>query len=263
MKGAPLEDVLQNAPRYDFIGADKRLSKAASEFDDVGREHILEYALKPVAGYDYCIIDTPPSMEILTLNALTAADEVVICCQSDGFSVAGLAGMKHNIEGVQKWYNSRLKVGGILMTRYNPRTMIAKQLAEIFREAAETMNAKVFQNYIRENTAIREAQVMKQDIYTYKPTSHGAEDYAAFVREYLGMKSNGKNLISIASACWMTSIRRRQHMKKRRPMFNWMKTATLSSAVVAAKEMLPAYRHTSVRHSTKCWMRWPVTITKH
>lgn len=186
MKGAPLEDVLQNAPRYDFIGADKRLSKAASEFDDVGREHILEYALKPVVGYDYCIIDTPPSMEILTLNALTAADEVIICCQSDGFSVAGLADMKHNIEGVQRWYNSRLKVGGILMTRYNPRTMIAKQLAEIFREAAETMDAKVFQNYIRENTAIRESQVMKQDIYTYKPTSHGAEDYAAFVREYLG-----------------------------------------------------------------------------
>lgn len=186
MKGAPLEDVLQTSARYDFIGADKRLSKASSEFSDVGREHILETVLKPVVGYDYCIIDTPPSMEILTLNALTASDEVVICCQSDGFSVAGLADMKKNIEGIQKWYNPRLKVAGILMTRYNPRTMISRQLAEIFAQAAETMHAKVFTNYIRENTAIREAQVMKQDIYTYRPTSHGAEDYASFVREYLG-----------------------------------------------------------------------------
>lgn len=186
MKGAPLEDVIQHGARYDFIGADKRLSKSASEFDDVGREHILEFALKQVAGYDYCIIDTPPSMEILTLNALTAADEVIICCQSDGFSVAGLADMKHNIDGVKRWYNPRLKVGGILMTRFNPRTMIAKQLADIFQKAAHTMDAKVFTNYIRENTAIREAQVMRQDIYTYRPTSHGAEDYAAFVREYLG-----------------------------------------------------------------------------
>ena len=125
-------------------------------------------------------------MEILTLNALTAADEVIICCQSDGFSVAGLADMKHNIEGVQKWYNSRQKVGGILMTRYNPRTMIAKQLAQIFCAAADTMGAKVFKNYIRENTAIRESQVMHEDIYSYRPTSHGAEDYAEFVREYLG-----------------------------------------------------------------------------
>ena len=186
MKGAPLEDDIQHGTRYDFIGADKRLSKAASEFDDVGREHILEFALKQVGGYDYCIIDTPPSMEILTLNALTAADEVIICCQSDGFSVAGLADMKHNIDGVKRWYNPRLKVGGILMTRFNPRTMIAKQLADIFQKAAHTMDAKVFTNYIRENTAIREAQVMRQDIYTYRPTSHGAEDYAAFVREYLG-----------------------------------------------------------------------------
>ncbi len=186
MKGAPLEDVLQHSLRYDFIGADKRLSKASTEFDDVGREHILENVLKKTAGYHYCIIDTPPSMEILTLNALTAADEVIICCQSDGFSISGLADMKKNIDGVKRWYNSKLKIGGILMTRHNPRTMIAKQLAEIFSEAAKTMDAKVFTNYIRENTAIRESQVMQQDIYTYRPTSHGAEDYASFVQEYLG-----------------------------------------------------------------------------
>lgn len=185
LKGAPLEDVLQQGERYAFLGADRRLSRASSEFDGIGREHLLAHALREVTGYDYCVIDTPPSMEVLTLNALTAADDVVVCCQSDGFSVSGLADMKRNIDGVREWYNPRLRVAGILMTRYNPRTTLTRQLTEVFREAAQAMDTQVFQSCIRENTALREAQILKQDIYTYQPESHGAEDYAAFVCEYL------------------------------------------------------------------------------
>lgn len=193
LKGEAFEKVVQHGTKYDFIGADKRLSKASSEFDDIGKEHLLEGALKDVSGYDYVVIDTPPSMEILTLNALTAADDIIICCQSDGFSVAGLADMKRNIEGVQKWYNSRLVIAGILLTRYNPRTQISKQLANVFAGAAASMNTKVFRAFIRENTALKEAAVMKQDIFSYRPDSNGAKDYAAFVDEYLSAKESVEN----------------------------------------------------------------------
>lgn len=186
MKGAPLRDVLQNSEHYDFIGADLRLSKADSEFEDIGKEFILRNRLKTVKNYDYILIDTPPSMGILTLNALAASNEVVICCQCDGFSLHGLSEMKKNISGVKEYYNSDLNVAGILMTRYNPRTALTKNLSEIFAKAAKTMNTKVFENYIRENTSIRESQVMQTDLFSHAPHSNGALDYTAFIHEYLG-----------------------------------------------------------------------------
>lgn len=186
MKGESLNDVIQKNVCYDFIGADKRLSKAEIAFDTIGRESILRRAMTKVSGYDYCIIDTPPAMGILTLNALTAADEVIICCQADAFSVQGLAEFRQNIEGIQQNYNTRLKVAGILMTRHNPRTTITKQLEKVFGQAARAMNTRVFNTAIRENTAIKEAQAMKQNIFDYAPMSNGALDYMKFIKEYLG-----------------------------------------------------------------------------
>ena len=187
LKGEKFEDVVQKASAYDFIGADKRLSQAEAEFRDViGKEHLLEKALKTVRGYDYCVIDTPPSMEVLTLNALTAADRIVVCCQSDSYSVAGLAEMRKNIEAVREFLNPRIKVAGILLTRYNARTAVARQLSSFFADAAEAMDAKVFETAIRENTALKEAAVQRQNIFEYRGDSHGAEDYAAFTRELIG-----------------------------------------------------------------------------
>lgn len=187
LKGAPLEDVLQKNDRYDFIGSDRRLADHENDFNDFARESYLRNALKQVEDkYDYIILDTPPSMGIYSLNALSAADEVIIVCQADGFSVDGLKSMRKNVDQIKNSYNSKLKVGGILLTRYNARTNLAKQLIPIFDRAAEAMQSRVFSNYIRENTALKEAQIMKQDIYTYDPTSNGANDYADFVQEWLG-----------------------------------------------------------------------------
>lgn len=187
LKGAPLEEVIQKAARYDFIGSDRRLSEHERDFDDFTREKHLGNALKNIKeNYDYVVLDTPPSMGIITLNALTAADEVVICCQADGFSVEGLKSMRKNIDDIKSGYNPNLKVGGILLTRYNARTNLSKQLIPIFDKAAEAMGSRVFDNYIRENTALKEAQIMRKDIYTYDPASNGANDYAAFVQEWLG-----------------------------------------------------------------------------
>lgn len=188
MKGAPLEDVLQKNERYDFIGADRRLSEHERDFDDFEREKHLRNALNNIENekYDYVVLDTPPSMGVITLNALAAADEVVICCQADGFSVEGLKSMRKNIEQIKTGYNPKLEVGGILLTRYNARTNLSKQLVPIFERAADAMKSRVFENYIRENTALKEAQIMRQDIYTYDPTSNGANDYADFVQEWLG-----------------------------------------------------------------------------
>lgn len=191
---ASLADCLQHAEHYDFIGADKRLSTLASDLQNViGREHILEKALRKVRGYDFAVIDTPPSMEVLTLNALVAADSVVVCCQADTYSVTGLAEMRKNFANVKEYYNPRLRVAGILMTRYNGRTMLAKELSKVFEHAAEAMTAKVFRSVIRENIALKEAAARAQSIFDYQSGSHGAEDYNAFVTELLsGMEKEGE-----------------------------------------------------------------------
>lgn len=187
LKGAPLEDVLQKNDRYDFIGADRRLADHENDFNDFARESYLRNAIKNISTqYDYIILDTPPSMGVITLNALAAADEVIIVCQADSFSVEGLKSMRRNIQQVRDSYNEKLTVGGILLTRYNARTNLSKQLIPIFKKAADAMQSRVFTNYIRENTALKEAQIMRQDIYTYDPTSNGANDYADFVQEWLG-----------------------------------------------------------------------------
>lgn len=186
LHGAKLDDCTQNGACYDFVGADKRLTKAASDFQNtIGRERILRTALKQASSYDYIVIDTPPAMEVLTLNALVAADSVVVCCQADTYSIAGLAEMRKNFENIRDFYNPRLRVAGILMTRYNARTMLAQELKDVFTHAAEAMGAKVFQSVIRENVALKEAALHEKNIFDYACGSHGAEDYGAFVQEFL------------------------------------------------------------------------------
>lgn len=192
LNGAPPENCIQKLPKYDLLSADSRLSRAEKEFDQFGREHLLENALKRIKGYDYVILDTSPSMNVLTLNALTAADAAVVCCQADSFSLSGLDDLIHNIELAKQYYNPRLSVAGILLTRFDGRTSVGRQSLTLFGERAKAFGTRVFSATIRENVAVKDSQMQKQDIFSYDASCHAAEDYAAFTKELFAILEGDK-----------------------------------------------------------------------
>ncbi len=192
LNGEPIESCIQKCPKYTLLSANRSLSRAEKEFDQFGREHLLEKALGSVKGYDYIILDTAPAMNVLTLNALTVADAVVVCCQTDAFSLAGLDDIVKNVNLAKQYYNPKLSIAGILLTRYNVRTKISEQALDEFWDKAKDYGTRVFATPIRENVAIKESQMRKIDIFSYNSTCNASEDYAAFTKELFDIVEGGK-----------------------------------------------------------------------
>jgi chromosome partitioning protein len=170
------------------------LAGADIEFSDTGREYLLLEALEPLkASYDFIIIDSPPTLGILTINALTAAHDLIIPMGADAYSVQGLSQLKQTIEKVKKRCNPSLSIAGLLITRYDGRTILSKELREtIENNAASAVGTAVFKSVIREGIAVKESQTQQISLYAASPKSNAALDYSAFVDEYLeGAKKHG------------------------------------------------------------------------
>lgn len=177
---------VQHTPQGDIIPAGQALATAEMVLTQTGKEHRLAEAIKQLENiYTYIIIDTPPALGILTINALTAADDVIIPCQADAYSIQATGQIADTIATVRQYCNPKLKIAGLLLTRYNNRQILTRDIAELLERAAATLETKVFKTRIRETVIIREAQAQQKDIYTYSPKSNAASDYAAIVQEYL------------------------------------------------------------------------------
>lgn len=146
----------------------------------------LQKAIAGVKGnYDYIVIDTPPSLGTLTLNALAAADSVIIPLQADIYSIRGLQQLYSTITAVKESLNSKLTIAGLLLTRYNARATLSKNISGYLQEAAAELDTKVFDTTIREGIAIKEAQIQTQSIFDYAPKAKVTDDYRAFIDELL------------------------------------------------------------------------------
>lgn len=166
------------------IAGSPYLAGADATITGTGKEYRLAGTLKTVTGaFDVCIIDTPPALGILTVNALAAADEVIIPCLADVFSIQATAQIAETIAGVRTNCNQHLKIAGILLTRYTPRQNLTKDTTDILEDAAQKIGTHLFKTRIRETVSLREAQAMGKDIFTYNPRSAGAEDYNALIEE--------------------------------------------------------------------------------
>lgn len=187
MKGeVNVKDVIQTLGLYNIIPANIMLSGAEQELNSTGKEHRLQESLSDIVNdYDYIIIDTPPSLGVLTVNAFTFCDEIIIPTTAGIFATAGIQQLARTVENVKKYCNPNLKIKGILFTRYNPRTNISKQVKEIAESFAEHIKAPVYDTTIRNGIAVEEAQANKEDIFTYNSKSSVAEDYRVFIEEYL------------------------------------------------------------------------------
>lgn len=178
----------ENGGRIDIISGTERLAVAEKIFTGIGKEYKLKEAFQSIDEnlYDYIIIDTPPALGILSVNALAAADTVIIPAQADIYSLQGITQISSTISTVRKYCNSRLTIDGILLTRYNGRTTISRDLSAALTQTAEKIGTKVYNTRIRECTAIKEAQALRRDIFVYAPKSNAAEDYNSLTDEITG-----------------------------------------------------------------------------
>ena len=161
----------------DLSGAELELSTEA------GREFILAELLSPIKKlYDFIIIDCPPSLGLLTVNALTASDEVYIPLQAHYLPLRGLTKITEVIDKVQKRINKNLKVGGIFITQFDKRKILNRDIADTI---VEHFSEKVFKTRIRNNIALAEAPTSGLDIFRYNPKSNGAADYMELCKEIL------------------------------------------------------------------------------
>ena len=183
---APADAVLQTAwPRLDLLPSAPALAGATVELVNLPeREYRLRQALGQLEapGYDYVLIDTPPSLGILTVNALTAAQGVIIPVQCEYLALEGLSQLSRVIELVRRSLNARLQIRGLVMTMYDARTLLSRQVVD---EVKRHFPGRVFNTVIPRNVKLSEAPSYGEPIMTYAPHSTGAMSYGALARELL------------------------------------------------------------------------------
>lgn len=190
LKGeVPVGDAVLKTELCDLLSSDITLS--SSGLEEVRREHresILRDMLDPILkDYDYVVIDTPPALNLLTVNAYAVSDYLIIPMASDILSLVGLSQLRETVETVKGQLNPDLKVMGILLTRYNGRTCLARDVQEMAGQLAVQMNTRVFASRIRNGVAIAEAPAHGESIFTYNPRSAAVKDYSEFVQEVAGI----------------------------------------------------------------------------
>jgi chromosome partitioning protein len=197
---ASLEQTLKPAGENILVG-DANIDLAAAEVElasVVGREVILRDTIEEYPGqYDYLLMDCPPSLGILTINALCAASEVFITLQPHFLALQGMGKLLETINLVAKRINRELKVTGIVLCLYEKGTKLANEVVadmESFFEQARGQNtpwanATIFKTRIRRNIKLAEAPSYGQDIFAYAPDSNGAEDYGSLADEVLNMNT--------------------------------------------------------------------------
>jgi chromosome partitioning protein len=173
-----------STPGLSVIPADIDLSGAAVELiEQEGRDFFLKKALEPVKKqYDYIFIDCPPSLGVLTLNGITAADAVLIPMQCEYFAMEGLSHLLQAIQRVKKSINPRLEIGGIFFTMYDSRTRLAQQ---VVKEVGAYFKSKVFSTIIPRNVRLSEAPSHGLPISKYDPQCLGAKAYQSLAMEIL------------------------------------------------------------------------------
>lgn len=190
INGVEPEKAVLHTKFGDLLPSGASLSGAGIELVGVSdREHRLKAALEKLRStYDYIFIDCPPSLELLTLNALCAADQILVPVQCEYYALEGLSDLMATLRAVKKNLNPKLEIFGLLLTMYDGRTNFSLQVAE---EVRRHFPGKVFRAVIPRNVRLAEAPSHGVPVFSYDKYSRGAEAYAALADEILARRKPG------------------------------------------------------------------------
>jgi chromosome partitioning protein len=150
---------------------------------EAGREYILRELIEPIRNnYDYILIDSPPSLGLLTINSFTASDEIFIPLQAQYLALQGLAKLTEVIEKIKKRLNKELSIGGVFITQYDSRKVLNRDVVATIQAHFKDV---VFKTIIRDNIALAEAPAQGLDIFRYNAKTNGAEDYLSLSKEII------------------------------------------------------------------------------
>jgi chromosome partitioning protein len=184
LTGAP-PDPVRLSDRLHLVPSNIELAGAEMELaSEIGRETVLRNALAGLSGYDFVILDCSPSLGLLSVNALTFVDEVMIPLQCEFLALHGISLLLRTIELVKKRLNPALEITGVIACMYDARKGLAR---ETVQEIENYFKDKVFRSRIRTNVRLAEAPSHGKSIFDYAPESYGAEDYMALAREVAGI----------------------------------------------------------------------------
>lgn len=178
------DEALVHCKYYDLLAADSYLTNI--EMSEDVEPTILKNAIKPIKNnYDLIIVDTPPALGNLSFNSLVASDYVVIPAEPRPFALQGLGKLHDTIVSVRNSLNPSLKVLGILLIKYNNRTVLNRDIKTMIEDFSKQMDTTVFNTSIREGIAVPEAQTVRKPLIDYAQSSKPNIDYKAFTSELL------------------------------------------------------------------------------
>lgn len=180
----PISEAIQHTENGDIVASDPLLVKAEKMLDgDLEGFYRLKDALEGLDGYEYIVIDTAPSLNIILYNCLIAADKVIIPVTADSYAIQGIQQLHDTIMSVKKRQNRELTIEGLLLVRYSGRSNLEKETREDIRKTAEKMDTRLFNTVIRECIKTKEAQEHKKLLIDYAPRCNTCLDYIEFVKE--------------------------------------------------------------------------------
>ncbi len=187
IRGVPMADAVVKTPYGDVVPTNLNLSGASIELvDAIKREEVLKEVLAPLRDrYEYIFIDCPPSLGLLTLNALVAADGIIIPVQCEYYAMEGLADLITSLKLTKRRFNPELFIEGILLTMYDRRLSFSSQVAS---EIRKYFGRAVFNTVIPRNVRISEAPSHGKPVVSYSPMSRGADAYGSLAIEFFRHK---------------------------------------------------------------------------
>lgn len=185
-----ITETIQSTDVGDIVAADPLLSEAETKLSSSPNglfELADAFEKSDLSEYEYCVIDTGPNVNQLLMNALICANDVIIPIKASEYALQGLGNIYEAIKTVQKRFNPKLTIAGILLTMYSDRTKVGQAGKSVIETEAAKMGVKVFKSTIRPTVTVEESQVMKMPLINYSSSSGVELDYEAFIEEYLGV----------------------------------------------------------------------------